>query len=82
MDFASLPLFNLMKTKLNFLSERQEVLAKNIANADTPGYRAQDVTAPDFSKILAGTQKQSAQKLPMASTHAGHMVAKTQSGGM
>jgi len=82
MDFASIPLFNLMKTKLNFLSERQEMLAKNIANADTPNYKAKDVTAPDFSKILAGTQKQSAQNLPMAATHAGHMMAQTQGGGM
>ncbi len=30
--------------------ERQSVIARNIANADTPGYRARDI--PDFSTTL------------------------------
>lgn len=74
MDFGSLPLFNLMKTKMNYLSARQTVLARNVANADTPGYKVKDITAPDFSKILAGTQRNSARNLPLAVTHAGHIA--------
>lgn len=35
---------------LAFRSQRAEVLANNIANADTPGYQARDV---DFREILA-----------------------------
>ena len=35
---------------LELLSQRQKVLAGNIANADTPGYQARDF---DFSKALA-----------------------------
>jgi flagellar basal-body rod protein FlgB len=35
---------------LDLLSQRQKVLAANIANADTPGYQARDF---DFSKALA-----------------------------
>ncbi|MBY0408042.1 MAG: flagellar basal body rod protein FlgB [Rickettsiales bacterium] len=70
-----------MKTKLQFLSERQGVLARNIANADTPGYKAQDLKAPDFAKLLksapARVSGQSAQNLPMAVTHAGHMAPMT-----
>lgn len=81
MDYTSLPLFNLMKTKLNFLSERQQVLAKNIANADTPGYKAQDIETPDFSTILAGTSGQkTAQNLSMASTHSGHLAGQRMGG--
>lgn len=34
--------------------QRAELLAKNLANADTPGYKAQDV---DFSAALARTGK-------------------------
>lgn len=82
MDFASLPLFNLMKTKLNFLSERQGVLAKNVANADTPGYKARDVETPDFKTLLKGSPGHAAQNLPMAMTHSGHMAMKSPSGGM
>ena len=35
---------------LDLLSERQKVLAGNIANADTPGYQARDF---DFAQALA-----------------------------
>lgn len=34
----------LAESRLRWLDRRQEVLARNIANADTPGYRARDVT--------------------------------------
>jgi flagellar basal-body rod protein FlgB len=35
---------------LSYLSQRQEVIASNIANADTPGYKTRDVEMPsDFS---------------------------------
>ncbi|MDE3195074.1 MAG: flagellar biosynthesis protein FlgB [Acidobacteriota bacterium] len=37
---------------LSWLSERQEVIASNIANADTPGYKALDVEPGDFSATL------------------------------
>jgi flagellar basal-body rod protein FlgB len=38
---------------LSYLSQRQEVIASNIANADTPGYMTRDVEMPsDFSAAL------------------------------
>jgi flagellar basal-body rod protein FlgB len=38
---------------LTYLSERQEVIASNIANADTPGYKTLDAEPPaDFSAAL------------------------------
>lgn len=37
---------------LTYLSQRQEVVAANIANADTPGYKALDVEPGDFSAAL------------------------------
>lgn len=38
---------------LSYLSQRQEVIASNIANADTPGYLTRDVEMPaDFSQAL------------------------------
>lgn len=37
---------------MRHLSERQRVVAQNIANADTPGFRARDVEAPDFSRLV------------------------------
>lgn len=37
---------------LHYLAERQEVISANIANADTPGYKTQDVEE-DFGSLLA-----------------------------
>lgn len=35
--------FRFQQQALGLLSRRQEVLASNIANADTPGYQARDI---------------------------------------
>ena len=37
---------------LRSLSDRQRVLAQNIANADTPGYKARELAAPDFAQLV------------------------------
>jgi flagellar basal-body rod protein FlgB len=38
---------------LSYLTRRQEVIASNIANSDTPGYRTLDVAVPSaFSSLL------------------------------
>lgn len=39
------------QTALGLRAQRQQLLASNIANADTPNYKARDV---DFSKTLQG----------------------------
>ena len=42
---------------LGFLSRRQEVIASNIANADTPGYKTRDISTPgSFSDALGRAQ--------------------------
>ncbi|WP_029653695.1 flagellar basal body rod protein FlgB [Marinobacter daepoensis] len=48
---------------------RAEVLANNLANADTPGYKARDV---DFRAMMQKAQE-SVSGLAMATTHNGHM---------
>ena len=46
-----------MEYALNSLSLRQDVLSNNVANAQTPGYQAQDVTFQNqLASILAGQQ--------------------------
>ncbi len=75
MDFDQIPLFSAMKSRLNYMSARQAVLAQNVANADTPGYRAMDVAAPDFKKMVGAASGQ----LPMYATNKNHIVP---AGGM
>ena len=76
MDFSGIPLFGVMKAKLGYISGRQAVLAQNVANADTPGYKARDIAQPDFKSIAKNMQRQTAQKLPMRITDAQHVAGK------
>lgn len=58
---------------LNLLTKRENILAANIANADTPGYRARDI---DFSKQLQQAMTTYAQgkgDLSVARTSAKHL---------
>ncbi|MBV8633002.1 MAG: flagellar basal body rod protein FlgB [Burkholderiaceae bacterium] len=41
--------FSLSQTALNLRAQRQQLLASNIANADTPNYKARDI---DFQGVL------------------------------
>ena len=38
---------------MQHLSSRQKVVAQNIANSETPGFKAREVEAPDFAGLLA-----------------------------
>ncbi len=62
---------------LNLRTQRQEVLAANIAHADTPNYKARDF---DFAGRLtqAMAQGRGAGALAMTTTSARHMQAGTQ----
>lgn len=52
--------------------ERQGVLANNVANADTPGFKARDF---DFSKALSAAAGRAGGQLAMDTTSAGHLSA-------
>jgi flagellar basal-body rod protein FlgB len=56
MDFSKIPLFSAMTRRMNWLGQRQQVLAQNIANADTIGYGAQDLKEPVFNDLLRGVR--------------------------
>lgn len=50
-------LFGVHAASLSFQRQRMEVLASNIANADTPGYQAKDL---DFQKLLSSVAQNAA----------------------
>jgi flagellar basal-body rod protein FlgB len=63
---------------LNLRARRQEVLSANIANADTPNYKARDF---DFAGRLSQVMEagRSGQSLPMAITSVRHVAAQASS---
>lgn len=50
MDLRKASIFRMMSDKMGWLSERQKVLAQNVANSDTPGYAAQDLAPLTYDK--------------------------------
>ncbi len=74
----------LLKDALDGLQKRQQVTSNNIANVDTPGYKARQV---DFESVLQQKRQQAraARSLPEATldrqgmyTHAEHMPLEPQ----
>ena len=57
---------------LQLRSERQRLIASNIANADTPGYIARDM---DFAKTLKAATGALPAASALATSHAGHIGA-------
>jgi len=51
MDPGRLGILRLAEQRLSWLERRQEVIAQNIANADTPGYAARDLQP--FARLVA-----------------------------
>ena len=58
--------FSLNEKSLNVRAQRMEVLSRNIANADTPHYKAQDV---DFKSVM-----KSASEGSVVTTNAMHLT--------
>ena len=52
MSIGDLPIFAMMKQRLHWLTERQQVLSENVANANTPGYKAKDLKELDFGAMV------------------------------
>jgi flagellar basal-body rod protein FlgB len=57
------------ETALSLRSQRQELLASNIANADTPNFKARDI---DFSSALQGALARATNTGPLKTTAAAH----------
>ena len=52
MAIADIPILSMLRTRLQWAQERQRVLAENVANADTRGYRPRDLAPPQFDRSL------------------------------
>lgn len=68
--------FSIHDDALILRSRRSSVLAANIANADTPHYKARDL---DFSQALARAEQKQESGLQLASTHGRHLQSANDS---
>jgi flagellar basal-body rod protein FlgB len=73
--------FGIHEQALKLRAQRTELLASNLANADTPGYKAKDI---DFESALRSAMNSSnTEATAMRTTDAGHMqdLSMNQMGG-
>jgi flagellar basal-body rod protein FlgB len=79
MAISDIPILSMLRTRLQWSQERQRVLAENVANADTPHYRARDLAPPKFETSAAGSAGP-LMTVSLARTERGHMAGIGQSG--
>jgi flagellar basal-body rod protein FlgB len=56
MNLPDVPLFSMLRERMTWLHQRQDVLSQNVANADTPGYVARDLKPLNFEDALDVTK--------------------------
>jgi len=75
MNLKNMGLFRLISDKMAWHNQRQEILAQNVANADTPGYQGRDLAPFDFK-----TEMRRTARMEMAATRSGHLAGTTPRG--
>jgi len=73
MAISDIPILSMLRTRLQWSQERQRVLAENVANADTPSYRARDLTPPKFAAPTA-VAAEPVVTVSLARTESGHIA--------
>jgi flagellar basal-body rod protein FlgB len=72
---SSTDLVSLLLQKMGYLNQKQAVVAQNVANADTPGYKAHELAPFTFGDAL--TQ---AANVNLATTDPRHILPASMSG--
>jgi flagellar basal-body rod protein FlgB len=67
---TDLPLFAMLRTRMQWHQERQRLLAENVANADMPNFRPRDLTPLQMDRALPRVAS-----VMLERTEPGHMAA-------
>lgn len=68
-----IPVLAMLRQSMGYHSDRQRVIAQNVANADTPGYVPKDIAASEFQRALNGAAPSRVQPVTLAITEPGHI---------
>jgi flagellar basal-body rod protein FlgB len=79
MALDQIPLFSMLKGRLGYISQRERVIAQNVANSDTPGFMAKDLKP--FSLPPGVDAADGLQMVSPTVTNAAHMGMDGQAGG-
>ena len=70
MAITDLPLFAMLRTRMQWHQERQRLLSENVANSDSPNYRPRDLAPLQFDQV-----KPMLTSLGLERTAAGHIAS-------
>jgi flagellar basal-body rod protein FlgB len=73
MGLSDIPILSMLRTKMDWHQARQRVLAENVANADSVGFRPHDLVQPNFERA------EPASAVTLVRTESDH-IAGTDSG--
>ena len=71
MGVASIPLLSALTEKMKWHQARQGLLAENVANAETPGYKGRDLKAYGFADHMRNL---SVASISTTATDPGHII--------
>lgn len=74
-------LLNVQASSLRVRESRQELLASNLANADTPNYKARDINFSATLKQVAQSQQSLKAPLALSATSGAHLAGSAASAG-
>jgi len=69
--YEDLGIFKIAKAQMDWVAQRQQVVAENIANANTPRYLPKDLKPLSFKDVLSGS---TAQPVTAVATNPMHVV--------
>jgi len=72
MAITDIPILSMLRMRLEWSQARQKVLAENVANSDTPHYRARDLTPLKF-ETPAEVSPATVSAVSLTRTEDGHM---------
>ena len=50
MPISQIPIFSMLRTRMQWHQERQQLLAENVSNANTPQFKPRDLAPPDLNR--------------------------------
>ena len=72
MDDQGIALMSALKSRMSWMSDRQKLVAENVANASTPGYKPKDLAPQDFASLMKG--ESAAGNLGLTLTNSMHIA--------
>jgi flagellar basal-body rod protein FlgB len=79
MEIGDIPMLSMLKERMTWLSQRQDLLSQNVANVDVPGYAARDLKKPDFAEALRNAS--TTDSVTLATTNPNHIPLSQSDGG-